>query len=70
MIDIRVPGQAVVETPARTPVVATPGAPNDIVVEGLVKDFGSYRAVNDQPLREPGEIYGFGPNGPASRRRS
>ena len=45
---------------------AAPGGPaNDIVVEGLVKDFGSHRAVAGISLYvNPGEIYGFlGPNG-------
>jgi len=43
-----------------------PGAPaNDIVVEELVKEFGSHRAVDGVNLYvNPGEIYGFlGPNG-------
>jgi ABC-2 type transport system ATP-binding protein len=67
VIDIRVPRQATVEVIVATaPVAGPPGAPpNDIVVEGLVKDFGSYRAVNGINLTvNPGEIYGFlGPNG-------
>ncbi len=68
VIDIRVPGEAVVEPPTAPAVAPTaaPGAPaNDIVVEGLVKDFGSHRAVAGISLYvNPGEIYGFlGPNG-------
>jgi ABC-2 type transport system ATP-binding protein len=41
------------------------GADNSIVVEGLVRDFKTLRAVDGIDLRvEPGEIYGFlGPNG-------
>ena len=69
VIDIRLPGEAVVE-PAhrrrRQPRTAAPGGPaNDIVVEGLVKDFGAHRAVDGISLYvNPGEIYGFlGPNG-------
>jgi len=40
-------------------------AANDIVVEGLVRDFKTLRAVDGIDLRvDPGEIYGFlGPNG-------
>ena len=68
VIDIRVPGEAVVEPPTAPTVAPTaaPGGPaNDIVVEGLVKDFGSHRAVAGISLYvNPGEIYGFlGPNG-------
>jgi ABC-2 type transport system ATP-binding protein len=68
VIDIEVPGQAeVVEPPPMEAPVAAPtaGPPNDISVEGLVKDFGSYRAVAGLNLYvHPGEIYGFlGPNG-------
>jgi ABC-2 type transport system ATP-binding protein len=44
---------------------AAPDATNDIVVEQLVKDFGSHHAVDGISLHvSPGEIYGFlGPNG-------
>jgi ABC-2 type transport system ATP-binding protein len=65
-IDIRVPGQAVVAPPAAAPAASATGeAPNDIVVEGLVKQFGDYKAVAGIDLQvNPGEIYGFlGPNG-------
>jgi ABC-2 type transport system ATP-binding protein len=66
-IEVRVPGAAVVAaTTAGAPVgVAAGAAPNDIVVEGLVKEFGDYRAVDGIDLHvNPGEIYGFlGPNG-------
>jgi ABC-2 type transport system ATP-binding protein len=66
VIDVRLPGETVVEPP---PAQAAPaaGAPaaNDIVVEGLVREFGDYRAVDGVSLYvHPGEIYGFlGPNG-------
>ena len=52
--------------PRRAPAPAAPdGPPNDIVVEGLVKEFGGRRAVDGIDLHiNPGEIYGFlGPNG-------
>ena len=52
--------------PAPAPAPAAPdGPPNDIVVEGLVKEFGGRRAVDGIDLHiNPGEIYGFlGPNG-------
>ena len=67
VIDIRIPAQAVVQVPAAAaPAAAPSGAPpNDIRVEGLVKEFGDYRAVDGIDLYvNPGEIYGFlGPNG-------
>jgi ABC-2 type transport system ATP-binding protein len=49
--------------PAVGPVAGRPA--NDIVVEGLVKEYGTYRAVDGINLHvHPGEIYGFlGPNG-------
>jgi ABC-2 type transport system ATP-binding protein len=68
-IEVRLPGEMVLEAPAAAAVVVAPapaGAPaNDIVVEELVKEFGSHRAVDGVSLHvEPGEIYGFlGPNG-------
>ena len=66
VIDIRVPGQAVVETPAAgTPVVATPGLPERHRRRGARQGLRLVsRGQRNQPLREPGEIYGFlGPNG-------
>ena len=70
VIEIRLAGEAVAEPapmPAATPTpAATPGAPaNDILVEGLVKEFGDHRAVDGVSLYvNPAEIYGFlGPNG-------
>ena len=70
VIEIRLAGEAVAEPapmPAATPTpAATPGAPaNDILVEGLVKEFGGHRAVDGVSLYvNPAEIYGFlGPNG-------
>jgi ABC-2 type transport system ATP-binding protein len=67
VIDVRLPGETVVEPPAApaAPPVGAPAAANDIVVEGLVKQFGDYRAVDGVNLYvNPGEIYGFlGPNG-------
>jgi ABC-2 type transport system ATP-binding protein len=68
VIDVRL-GDAIVQPaePVRTSTApGVPGmAPNDIAVEGLVKDFGSHRAVQGIALYVyPGEIYGFlGPNG-------
>jgi ABC-2 type transport system ATP-binding protein len=55
-------------TAVALPALVPPGAgapANDIVVQGLVKQFGSYRAVDGIDLHVyPGEIYGFlGPNG-------
>jgi ABC-2 type transport system ATP-binding protein len=66
VIDVRVPGQAVVQAPAAAPTPGPSGAPpNDIHVEGLVKEFGDYRAVDGIDLHvNPGEVFGFlGPNG-------
>ena len=60
VIEIRLAGEAVAEPapmPAATPTpAATPGAPaNDIVVEGLVKEFGDHRAVDGvEPVRQSG----------------
>jgi ABC-2 type transport system ATP-binding protein len=66
VIEIRLAGEAVAEpAPAPAP-AAAPGAPaNDILVEGLVKEFGDHRAVDGVSLHvNPAEIYGFlGPNG-------
>ena len=44
---------------------ATPGQPDSIAVEGLVKTFGDIRAVDGVSFRvRVGEIFGFlGPNG-------
>jgi ABC-2 type transport system ATP-binding protein len=69
-IDVKVLGFAPVE-PAPVPMTPAPTAPagtvqpNNIVVEGLVKQFGDYRAVDGINLHvDPGEVYGFlGPNG-------
>ena len=69
VIDVRLFGETVVEPPAAappSPETAAPGTPaNDIVVEGLVKEYGSHRAVDGIDLYvNPGEVYGFlGPNG-------
>ena len=64
VIDIRLPGETVFEREGPVAAVAS-DATNDIVVEGLVKDFGQHRAVQGIDLYvSPGEIYGFlGPNG-------
>jgi ABC-2 type transport system ATP-binding protein len=69
-IDVKVLGFAPVE-PAPVPMTPAPTAPagtvqpNNIIVEGLVKQFGDYRAVDGINLHvDPGEVYGFlGPNG-------
>jgi ABC-2 type transport system ATP-binding protein len=69
IIDVRLFGETVVEPPAAAPPAPATGAPvtpaNDIVVEGLVKDYGDHRAVDGIDLHvNPGEVYGFlGPNG-------
>jgi ABC-2 type transport system ATP-binding protein len=58
-------GATVVRTQPPIP-VATPAAPeNSIVVQGLVREFGEFRAVDGIDLVvNPGEIFGFlGPNG-------
>ena len=65
-IEVRLPGETVAEAVPATPAPVVAGAPaNDIVVEGLVKQFGDHRAVDEISLYvNPGEIYGFlGPNG-------
>jgi ABC-2 type transport system ATP-binding protein len=65
VIEIRLAGETVVE-PEPAPAAAPAGvAANDIVVEGLVKQFGDHRAVDGVSLYvNPSEIYGFlGPNG-------
>lgn len=68
-IEIRLPSGARVEPPGTQldlPAVHAGGqAPNDIVVENLVKQFGTHRAVDGINLNvKPAEIYGFlGPNG-------
>jgi ABC-2 type transport system ATP-binding protein len=70
-IAVRLPGELVVEPAAVAPIAEpepapAPGLPpNGIVVEDLVKEFGSHRAVDGINLHvEPSEIYGFlGPNG-------
>jgi ABC-2 type transport system ATP-binding protein len=66
VIDVLISGR-VVTPPAPAPVIPQiPGqAPNTIEVQGLVKQFGSQRAVDGINLFvNPGEIYGFlGPNG-------
>jgi ABC-2 type transport system ATP-binding protein len=68
VIDVLIPGRVVTPAPepAAIPRPAVPGLPpNGIEVEGLVKQFGSHRAVDGINLHvDPGEIYGFlGPNG-------
>ena len=68
IIEIRVPTQPTVTPPTApvAPVAVAPGTPpNDIVVEGLVKEYNGNRAVDGIDLYVyPGEIYGFlGPNG-------
>jgi ABC-2 type transport system ATP-binding protein len=63
-IEVRTGGETVVEpSPAPAPAAGAPS--NDIVVEGLVKEYDGYRAVDGIDLRvNPGEVYGFlGPNG-------
>jgi ABC-2 type transport system ATP-binding protein len=69
-IEVKLMGEAPLE-PAPTPATRSPTAqlgtvtPNSIEVEGLVKQFGDYRAVDGISLHvDPGEVYGFlGPNG-------
>jgi ABC-type molybdenum transport system ATPase subunit/photorepair protein PhrA len=66
IIEIRLAAEPVPPPqPAAPAPVAAEGPPNDIVVEGLVKEFGDRRAVDGIHLHiNPGEIYGFlGPNG-------
>ena len=68
VIEVQLPGEKVIEPPAAqaaSPRAPAGAAPNDIVVEALVKQFGSHRAVDEIDLYvNPGEIYGFlGPNG-------
>jgi ABC-2 type transport system ATP-binding protein len=68
VIEVRLASQPIAPTPAAAPPRPPPrtsGRPNDIVVEGLVKEFGKHRAVDGISLHvDPGEIYGFlGPNG-------
>lgn len=78
IVEVRLPLEPIVESPPNvesppivdSPPIAAPTSdrglpPNDIVVEGLVKQFGGQRAVDGINLRvDPGEIYGFlGPNG-------
>ena len=67
VIEVRLPGQAGSRPPPQPGSPAQrPGTPaNDIVVEGLVKEYDGHRAVDGISLHvNPGEIYGFlGPNG-------
>ncbi len=68
VVEVRLPAETVVEPPTTAAAAQAPASgrpPNDIVVEGLVKEFGNQRAVDGISLRvDPGEIYGFlGPNG-------
>ena len=69
VIEVRMAGEHVVNAPTSPVPVVEPGtsapAPNTIEVEGLVKQYGDYRAVDGISLHvNPGEVYGFlGPNG-------
>jgi ABC-2 type transport system ATP-binding protein len=66
IIEVKMGGPRAISGVVPQVAAPAPGAtPNDIRVEGLVKEFGSHRAVDGISLYvNPGEIYGFlGPNG-------
>ena len=66
VIVVRLAGPIVIAPPAAPPTETLPSlSANTIEADGLVKEFGSYRAVDGISLMvNPGEIYGFlGPNG-------
>jgi ABC-2 type transport system ATP-binding protein len=66
VIEVRLADPVVIAPPAIPPAATVPSLPaNTIEADGLVKEFGSYRAVDGISLMvNPGEIYGFlGPNG-------
>ena len=66
VIDVRLAGPIVIAPPAAPPTETLASlSANTIEADGLVKEFGSYRAVDGISLMvNPGEIYGFlGPNG-------
>jgi ABC-2 type transport system ATP-binding protein len=65
-IDVRLAEPIMIAPPAAPPAETLPSlAANTIEADGLVREFGSYRAVDGISLMvNPGEIYGFlGPNG-------